>query len=267
MYLLMRHGSIKSGLFCIIGGALITALPSLVISTYNGASQFFFDQGISPITTGWGLSEVMGFTSNCEGSIPVDMSDYDENNPSFNRLGGAMYTGIPSFAQAGKSGASPIFGGSVGQAQMSESCRAQIGKQLAGGERALKTDKVILRDCVGFRGTNPATGRPSPHLGIDLVPSQHGTLPSVLAVEAGKVIDAHDSASAGKMIVIDHGGGRFTRYFHMSSFAGKMAGTQVGAGEVIGTMGSTGHSTGPHLHLELKENNQNADACSMFGCQ
>jgi len=56
-------------------------------------------------------------------------------------------------------------------------------------------------------------------------------------------------AGYGNQIVIDHGGGRKSRYGHMSKFYVKKGNT-VDKGEVIGLMGSTGYSTGPHLHFE-----------------
>jgi len=54
----------------------------------------------------------------------------------------------------------------------------------------------------------------------------------------------------GNQILINHGNGKKTRYAHMSAFYAK-AGDQVAKGEAIGAMGSTGWSTGPHLHFEL----------------
>jgi len=86
------------------------------------------------------------------------------------------------------------------------------------------------------------------HAGIDFA-APHGT--PVYAAAAGRVTSAHFSTSAGNMIVIDHGSGLDTRYFHLSRFAVGV-GAQVAQGQVIGHVGSTGKSTGNHLHFEVR---------------
>lgn len=77
----------------------------------------------------------------------------------------------------------------------------------------------------------------------------------VVASAAGTVTRVADagSVSYGRWIEIDHGGGYRTRYAHLSS-QGVSAGQRVSAGQAIGTVGSTGGSTGPHLHFELLRN-------------
>lgn len=96
---------------------------------------------------------------------------------------------------------------------------------------------------------NPVTGVVRPHNGIDLGDAQ-GT--PILVVKDGTVTSARTNGGYGNQIVVDHGGGLSTSYSHLSKMSvGK--GQQVKQGEVIGLMGSTGNSTGPHLHLEIKQ--------------
>lgn len=88
------------------------------------------------------------------------------------------------------------------------------------------------------------------HHAIDIA-NKTGTL--IYAADAGTVQYAGWGAGYGNQIVIDHGGGKQTRYAHLSKI-GIQKGDQVGKGEAIGLMGSTGRSTGPHLHFEIMIN-------------
>jgi len=87
------------------------------------------------------------------------------------------------------------------------------------------------------------------HTGIDYM-ANVGT--GVAAAAAGKVvvISTGWSGGYGNQIVVDHGGGRQTRYAHLSSI-GVSVGETVNRGKIIGRSGNTGRSTGPHLHFEL----------------
>ncbi|ARU60241.1 metalloendopeptidase [Tumebacillus avium] len=77
----------------------------------------------------------------------------------------------------------------------------------------------------------------------------------VVSSAAGKVITVRDlgSTSYGKYVVVDHGGGWTTYYAHLNSFAVSV-GQAVTQGQKLGTVGSTGGSTGPHLHFEQRLN-------------
>jgi len=92
-------------------------------------------------------------------------------------------------------------------------------------------------------------GYSSGHRGIDYM-ADVGT--PVFAAASGKVVITSSgwSGGYGNQIVVDHGGGRSTRYAHLSSIAVGV-GQTVGRGAVIGYSGNTGRSTGPHLHFEL----------------
>lgn len=75
----------------------------------------------------------------------------------------------------------------------------------------------------------------------------------VKAAAGGTVVDRYFNTGYGNRVIIDHGGGIATTYNHLSDFA-VSAGEQVGRGEVIGYVGSTGYSTGCHLHFMVLEN-------------
>jgi murein DD-endopeptidase MepM/ murein hydrolase activator NlpD len=96
---------------------------------------------------------------------------------------------------------------------------------------------------------NPfATGQWYLHTGIDISTNRVGD--SILATADGKVIDIHYDASLGNSVTIQHSHGFTTRYGHLRSFAVKK-GQRVSQGDVIGYLGNTGKTTGPHLHYEV----------------
>lgn len=95
------------------------------------------------------------------------------------------------------------------------------------------------------------------HLGVDYA-APTGT--PVWASMGGKVTQAEMMRGSGNTIVIQHGNGLQTRYYHLSRFAKNMkAGKQVQQKEVIGYVGTTGLSTGPHLHFSVVKNGQYID--------
>lgn len=85
------------------------------------------------------------------------------------------------------------------------------------------------------------------HYGLDIA-NKTGT--PLYAADAGVIEKAGWGTGYGNQILIDHGGGKKTRYAHLSKFYAK-EGQKVSKGETIGAMGSTGWSTGPHLHFEV----------------
>jgi murein DD-endopeptidase MepM/ murein hydrolase activator NlpD len=93
------------------------------------------------------------------------------------------------------------------------------------------------------------------HEGIDLG-AAYGT--PIAAAGAGTVIYAGWLGGYGNLTVIDHGGGLSTAYGHQSQI-GVSVGQPVAQGQIIGNVGSTGHSTGPHLHFEVRVNGQAVD--------
>ncbi len=107
----------------------------------------------------------------------------------------------------------------------------------------------ILTSKYGSR-LNPVTGNRVFHRGIDLA-APAGT--PVLACGDGKVTEIGYSNIYGNYIIIRHSGGRESLYGHLSEKKIKLHDT-VKSGTIIGSVGSTGQSTGPHLHFEIHEN-------------
>lgn len=101
----------------------------------------------------------------------------------------------------------------------------------------------------GYR-IDPFSGQQSYHEGVDF-PAETGT--PIVAAASGKVIFADVNREYGKMIEVDHGNGLVSRYAHASSMAVR-EGDLVVRGQQIATVGSTGRSTGPHLHFEVRLN-------------
>ena len=108
----------------------------------------------------------------------------------------------------------------------------------------------------GYR-TAPTTGASTYHQGVDL---DTGTGWSVVATRAGTAYTGYGSA-AGNYVTIDHHDGFKSIYMHLSGFA-ISNGTNVGAGQLIGYTGSTGVSTGDHLHFGISLNGVYVNPCS-----
>ena len=96
--------------------------------------------------------------------------------------------------------------------------------------------------------TDPFTGAAAMHSGMDFR-GETGT--PIRAAGAGKVVRAEVAGGYGNLVEIDHGNGLTTRYAHLSAFDVK-ADQIVPPGAIIGRLGSTGRSTGPHLHYETR---------------
>src|SRR6516165_9826255 len=107
--------------------------------------------------------------------------------------------------------------------------------------------ELDLQSGFGVR-VDPFLGTPALHTGLDL----HGeTGDPVRATADGTVTAAGWSGGYGRVVAVDHGNGLSTRYGHLSSIAVRV-GQSIKTGQIIGKVGSTGRSTGPHLHYETR---------------
>ena len=103
----------------------------------------------------------------------------------------------------------------------------------------------------GFR-SDPFSGSPAFHAGLDF----KGPVGApIYAAARGRIAFVGRRPGYGNCVEIDHGNGIRTRYAHMSTFRARV-GEPVMAGQVIGAVGSTGRSTGPHLHFEVRLHDQ-----------
>lgn len=112
----------------------------------------------------------------------------------------------------------------------------------------------------GFR-SDPFTGRSALHTGLDFA-AETGT--PIRAAAGGVVIFAASHPQYGQMIDLDHGNGLVTRYAHASALLVKV-GDLVRRGQLIAHMGSTGRSTGPHLHFEVLVEGVQQDPAKFLG--
>lgn len=104
----------------------------------------------------------------------------------------------------------------------------------------------------GYR-RDPVTGEAGAmHRGVDIVGTKSD---NIFAIQSGTVVAAGYSGSMGNHIDIDHGNGYTSIYMHLKSRIVDK-GAKVDKGQLIGIMGSTGKSTGKHLHLAIKKNGQ-----------
>lgn len=102
---------------------------------------------------------------------------------------------------------------------------------------------------------DPFSGQKAWHAGVDFA-GREGS--DVVAVASGVVTYADERYGYGRMVEINHGDGYVTRYGHHESLAVAI-GEIVKKGQVIGTMGSSGRSTGPHVHFEVLKNGRHVD--------
>ncbi|PZQ23747.1 MAG: M23 family peptidase [Sphingopyxis macrogoltabida] len=162
-------------------------------------------------------------------------------------------------AASGRGGPFIPYRGKMGRAKA-------LGPSFAALEGALFRMEVLERTLVAVPSGNPASvlmmssgfgyrsdpfsGAGAMHAGLDF----RGPIGTpILAAAPGRVSFVGQKSGYGNVVEVDHGQGILTRYAHLSGFTTKV-GSHVGAGEQIAKMGSTGRSTGSHLHFEVRLN-------------
>ena len=124
-----------------------------------------------------------------------------------------------------------------------------LDRGLAGIPQYRPANVEMLTSSYGVR-RDPFTGAAAMHSGLDF----RGPVGApIYAAAQGRVSFVGQRSGYGNVIEISHGNGLVTRYAHMSAFRSRV-GQKVAPGDVIGAIGSTGRSTGPHLHFEVRIN-------------
>jgi murein DD-endopeptidase MepM/ murein hydrolase activator NlpD len=134
------------------------------------------------------------------------------------------------------------------------------GQLLPGEVFAMPLDYERISSPFGER-LHPVSGEEGFHTGVDL--TAHSGAP-VFAAAAGSVKFVGAMSGYGRNVVIDHGDGYTTWYAHLSRFVnGLHPGDQIAQGQRIGSVGRTGVATGPHLHFEVRMNDQPVDPLTL----
>lgn len=155
-------------------------------------------------------------------------------------------------------GASLVFAASVLTAGSALACdlpAAGAGRLVLKTVRPVAGDDVRLTSGFGLR-RHPLLVTSKMHYGIDWA-APRGT--PVVAAAGGRIVEAGTRGEYGNAILIEHGGGWYTFYSQLSRFAEIYPGACVAAGAEIAYVGSTGLSSGPHLHFEIRHNGQHLD--------
>jgi murein DD-endopeptidase MepM/ murein hydrolase activator NlpD len=135
-----------------------------------------------------------------------------------------------------------------------------VPSNFVGGQFAWPSNTTLVTSPYGYR-VHPVLGNQRFHSGVD-IGAPYGS--SIFAANSGTVIvSGYNSGGYGNYVVISHGGGYSTLYAHCSSLL-VSAGQQVSKGQVIAKCGSTGMSTGPHIHFEIQLNGKTTNPMSYY---
>ena len=121
-------------------------------------------------------------------------------------------------------------------------------KTTSSHDLSIPVDEARVTSTFGMR-VHPISGELKQHNGLDLAAAE-GT--PVAAAADGKVVFSGEEDGYGNLVIIEHADGRRTYYGHLAEIM-VQDGQQVAAGQQVATVGSTGQSTGPHLHFELRD--------------
>ncbi|MBJ7438669.1 MAG: M23 family metallopeptidase [Sphingopyxis sp.] len=170
-------------------------------------------------------------------------------NPAAIVRGAAAGRGGPFIPYKGRMGKAKALGPSFAALEGALFRMEVLERTLVAVPSGNPADVLMMSSGFGYR-SDPFTGGAAMHSGLDF----RGPIGTpILAAAPGRVSFVGQKSGYGNVVEVDHGQGILTRYAHLSGFTSKV-GTQVAAGQQIAKMGSTGRSTGSHLHFEVRLN-------------
>jgi murein DD-endopeptidase MepM/ murein hydrolase activator NlpD len=176
----------------------------------------------------------------------------------------AEMSGVAEGGEAARGSGGPLLMMDEAGVAAVEARAAQLEAELRTYEEALREKSHVpsiwpvegeITDSFGGRRNPFGGGSYEFHSGQD-INAERGA--HVVAPAAGTVVFSGWHGGYGQMVTLDHGGGLTTRYAHLSKTE-VSAGQRVTRGELIGLVGSTGRSTGPHLHYEVRMNDESVN--------
>ncbi|MDR6833759.1 MULTISPECIES: M23 family metallopeptidase [unclassified Sphingopyxis] len=170
-------------------------------------------------------------------------------NPAAIVRGAASGRGGPFIPYKGRMGKAKALGPSFAALEGALFRMEVLERTLVAVPSGNPADVLMMSSGFGYR-SDPFTGAGAMHAGLDF----RGPIGTpILAAAPGRVSFVGTKSGYGNVVEVDHGQGIMTRYAHLSGFTSKV-GSQVAAGQQIAKMGSTGRSTGSHLHFEVRLN-------------
>lgn len=234
-------------------------LPERVVITFHGQTQPVYQQGNE-------IHTLLGVDLDAQsGSYPIEIAWFDQ-------AGARSAAVLPLEVQRVERPAERL---TLPQ-QMVSPTEKQILKRIAQDRKLVSRIYALRTPALSWgRFSLPVTGEvrstfglrrilngeeKSAHSGVDFRAPAGAP---VSASGGGRVALAEELYYTGKTVIIDHGGGLFTLYAHLQSFA-VQAGDPVGVGDLIGAVGSTGRSTGPHLHFGTRIGTARVDPLALL---
>lgn len=249
LWLIIMSGEMKGGMLFIVVGAILTAIPGITRTILIGTSEFFQAAKISSDTITYAVDYAYSNRGQCN-QIPVDFSYYDDQSAAYNQSRGTGPDGkpLPSPRQAGM----PAMGSGDARGRATVGGVSEADKR--GGANPPGCAERVEGGTLGNRGygmqMHPIKKYMKMHTGTDIRCARGA---KINHTGGGTIILAKSWGGYGNRVEVSVPGGIVKTYSHLVGFA---PGVTVGASAptVIGYCGSTGLSTGNHLHFEVMKN-------------